>query len=43
MFHDMGLTERYSSPDLRFEVDGANVARDFMKSYGVPDRDIEDA
>ena len=42
MFHDMGLTETHSSPDLRFEVDGANAARDFMKSYGVPERDIED-
>jgi hypothetical protein len=41
MFHDMGLTEKYSSPDLRFEVHGANAARDFMKSYGVPERDIE--
>ncbi|MHC6225106.1 HD domain-containing protein [Pseudomonas sp. X10] len=42
MFHDMGLTARYSSPELRFEVDGANAARDFMKGYGVSDRDIED-
>jgi HD superfamily phosphodiesterase len=42
MFHDMGLTEKYSSPDLRFEVDGANAARDFMKSYGVPEREIDD-
>jgi hypothetical protein len=42
MFHDMGLTQRYSSPDLRFEVDGANAALDFMKSYGVPERAIED-
>ncbi|MCO7514976.1 HD domain-containing protein [Pseudomonas guariconensis] len=42
MFHDMGLTARYSSPELRFEVDGANAARDFMKSYGVAERDIED-
>lgn len=42
MFHDMGLTERYSSPDLRFEVDGANAAREFMKSYGIAERDIED-
>ena len=42
MFHDMGLTQRYSSPDLRFEVDGANAARDFMRSYGVAERDIED-
>ena len=31
MFHDMGLTERYSSTDQRFEVDGANTARDFLK------------
>jgi hypothetical protein len=42
MFHDMGLTRAYSSPDLRFEVDGANTARDFMRSYGVPERDVED-
>jgi HD superfamily phosphodiesterase len=42
MFHDMGLTKAYSSPNLRFEVDGANAAREFMKGYGVPERDIED-
>ena len=42
MFHDMGLTSTYASPDLRFEVDGANAARDFLKGYGVPERDIED-
>lgn len=42
MFHDMGLTKAYSSADLRFEVDGANAARDFLKSYGIPERDIED-
>ncbi|MBR1162226.1 MULTISPECIES: HD domain-containing protein [Bradyrhizobium] len=42
MFHDMGLTAAHASPDLRFEVDGANAARDFLKGYGVPERDIED-
>jgi hypothetical protein len=42
MFHDMGLTKAYSSPNLRFEVDGANAAREFMKGYGVPEHDIED-
>ncbi len=26
MFHDMGLTPAHSSPDKRFEVDGANAA-----------------
>jgi HD domain len=42
MFHDMGLTKAHASPDLRFEVDGANAAREFMKGYGVSERDIED-
>jgi hypothetical protein len=42
MFHDMGLTEPYASSELRFEVDGANAAREFMKNYGVSERDIED-
>ena len=36
MFHDMGLTERYSSTDQRFEVDGANTARDFLKAMACP-------
>jgi hypothetical protein len=36
VFHDLGLTSRYSSPDLRFEVDGANAAREFLKSNGYP-------
>jgi hypothetical protein len=42
MFHDMGLTERFASPNLRFEIDSANAARAFLKSYDVPERDIED-
>jgi len=42
MFHDMGLTNDYASPHLRFEVDGANAARDFLKGYGVSEREIED-
>ncbi len=35
MFHDLGLTERYRNSDLRFEVDGANAARDFLLQHGV--------
>ena len=31
MFHDMGLTKAHSSDDERFEVDGANAAREFLK------------
>ncbi|MBO9708013.1 MAG: HD domain-containing protein [Caulobacter sp.] len=42
MFHDVGLTKTYSSPDLRFEVDGAHAARDFLKAYGLPERDVDD-
>jgi hypothetical protein len=42
MFHDMGLTPAYASKDLRFEVDGANAAREFLKSYDIPERDVED-
>ena len=41
MFHDIGLTERYRSSQLRFEVDGANAARDFLRGYGVPEADAE--
>lgn len=36
VFHDLGLVPHYSSPDLRFEVDGANAAREFLKSHGLP-------
>ncbi|HYX98009.1 MAG TPA: HD domain-containing protein [Mycobacterium sp.] len=35
MFHDIGLTERYRNSTLRFEVDGANAARDFLLERGV--------
>jgi len=35
MFRDMGLKHQYSSPDERFEVDGANTARDFLRSHGI--------
>ncbi|MDV3126394.1 HD domain-containing protein [Mycobacterium sp. 21AC1] len=36
MFHDLGLTEPYrSNSALRFEVDGAHAARDFLLERGV--------
>ena len=35
MFHDIGLTEAYRTSQLRFEVDGANAARDFLLERGV--------
>jgi HD superfamily phosphodiesterase len=41
MFHDMGLTREYSSARERFEVDGANAARDFLRSHGIAQQDID--
>ena len=41
MFHDMGLTDAYSSANDRFEVDGANAARDFLVQYGIGESEIE--
>src|SRR5438445_3361200 len=41
MFHDMGLTPAHSSADERFEVDGANVARDFLRRRGIGQQDID--
>ncbi|ACS60530.1 HD domain-containing protein [Rhizobium leguminosarum] len=41
MFHDIGLTAHYEKSQLRFEVDGANAAREFLKSYGVTNNDLQ--
>jgi hypothetical protein len=41
MFHDIGLTHEYRHSMLRFEVDGANAARDFLRKYGVPESSIQ--
>jgi len=41
MFHDLGLTARYENSQLRFEVDGANAARDFLREHGISASDIE--
>jgi HD superfamily phosphodiesterase len=41
MFHDMGLTHKHSSAEERFEVDGANAARKFLRSHGIAQHDIE--
>jgi len=35
IFHDLGLTAKYRSPDHRFEVDSANAARDFLRANGI--------
>ena len=41
MFHDMGLTPKHSSADERFEVDGANAAREFLRSHRIPQADVD--
>src|SRR6202023_3800591 len=35
VFHDLGLTAKYRSPDHRFEVDGANAARAFLRANAI--------
>ena len=37
MFHDLGLTEKYRRDDQRFEIDGADEARKFLKSHDFGD------
>ena len=41
MFHDVGLMPDHSSQDERFEVDSANAAKAFLKSYGIEQADID--
>jgi len=41
MFHDVGLTDRYRQSQLRFEVDGANAARGFLRGYGIAEASVE--
>jgi hypothetical protein len=40
ILHDLGLTDRYSAEE-RFEVDGANAARSFLKERGIPAHQIQ--
>jgi hypothetical protein len=41
MFHDIGLVPAYSSKADRFEVDGANAARDFLRRHSISTEDID--
>ena len=41
MFHDMGLTPQYSSKWDRFEVDGANAAREFLRQHNISQQEID--
>lgn len=35
LFHDLGLVDAYHTETKRFEVDGADAAREFLKSHGI--------
>jgi HD superfamily phosphodiesterase len=41
MFHDMGLTHQHITAHERFEVASANTARDFLRSHGIAQQNID--
>lgn len=41
MFHDLGLTEKYRRADQRFEIDAADVARQFLIEHGIGQAEAE--
>jgi hypothetical protein len=40
-FHDLGLIKKFSSPDERFEVDGANAARQFLNVHNIAEDQVQ--
>ena len=40
-FHDIGLTKKFSSQHERFEVDGANAARQFLTAHNIPEEQVQ--
>jgi hypothetical protein len=41
LLHDLGLTEHFSGGHRRFEVEGADVAREFARGQGLDDRRVQ--
>jgi hypothetical protein len=41
MFHDLGLTQKYRTTSRRFELDGAEIARTFLRAHGRSAADAE--
>ncbi|MFL5069074.1 MAG: HD domain-containing protein [Xanthobacteraceae bacterium] len=37
LFHDMGLVDAFETETRRFEVDGADAAREFLRGHGIPE------
>ena len=40
-FHDFGLLKKFSSENERFEVDGANAARQFLVAHNIPEEQVQ--
>jgi hypothetical protein len=40
MFHDVGLAEGHRSAHERFEIDGANAAREFLERHALPEEQV---
>jgi hypothetical protein len=40
-FHDLGLIKKFSSSDERFEVDGANAARQFLNAHNIAEDQVQ--
>jgi hypothetical protein len=40
MFHDIGLVEGHRSEHERFEIDGANAARAFLRGHGLSEERV---
>jgi hypothetical protein len=38
LFHDLGLVDAYHTDTKRFEVDGADAAREFLRNHGIPEQ-----
>ncbi|WP_232666753.1 HD domain-containing protein [Pseudonocardia sp. TRM90224] len=41
LFHDLGLTDAYATKVQRFEIDGADAARDFLRAHGRSELDAQ--
>ena len=40
-FHDLGLIKKFSSQNERFEVDGANAARQFLDAHNIAQDQVQ--
>ena len=43
LFHDLGLTEQFQASQQRFEMDGADAARDFLLAHNRPQNEAHTA